>query len=260
MLFCIALKFLTVFPAPSFKSEGPEQVGRSLGWFPVVGLVIGLFLAGLYWLIRGIFPIPLISAILVAVLVLITGAHHLDGLSDTFDAMVAGRTTEQRLSIMADTKVGVFGIAAIVLALLIKYSALMGIASVSTLIIVPVVSRWIVAGAILVFPSARKEGMGFATRNGATWGGFAAASVISLLVMILFAGWIAGPAVMAGLFVLMCCFGLVLRRLFGGLTGDCYGAMVELGEMTALILISVLSFLRASNPQIYLMTTPMLVW
>jgi adenosylcobinamide-GDP ribazoletransferase len=260
MLFFIALKFLTVLPAPSFKNEGPERVGRSLGWFPAVGLVIGLLLAGLYWLIRGIFPVPLISALLVTALVLITGAHHLDGLSDTFDAMVAGRTSEQRLSIMADTKVGVFGISAIVLTLLIKYSALIGIASVSTLIMVPVVSRWIVAGAILIFPSAREEGMGFSTRKGATWGGFATATVIALLVMILFSGWIAGPIIMAGLFALTCCFGLLLRSLFGGLTGDCYGALVELGEMMALVLISVLSFLRVSYPQLYLMTTPVLGW
>ena len=158
MLFCIALKFLTILPTPSFKNEGPEQVGRSMGYFPVVGLIIGLLLAGLYCLMRGIFSVPLVSTILVTVLVLLTGAHHLDGLSDTFDALVAGRTTEQRLSIMADTRVGVFGILSIVLTLLIKYAALMGIASVSILIMVPVVSRWTMAGAILIFPAARKSG------------------------------------------------------------------------------------------------------
>ena len=260
MLFCIALKFLTILPAPSFKNEGPEQVGRSLGYFPAVGLIIGLLLAGLYCLMRGIFPIPLVSAILVAALALVTGAHHLDGLSDTFDGLVAGRTAEQRLSIMADTRVGVFGICAIVFTLLIKYAALTGIALVSTLIMVPVVSRWTMTGAILIFPAARKDGMGFATKNGAGWTGFAAATVTALLVMILFGGWIAGSTLMAILFGLMCCFGLLFRRLFGGLSGDCYGALVELGEVMALILISTLSFLRASDPQLYLMTAPVINW
>ena len=231
-----------------------------MGYFPVVGLIIGLLLAGLYCLMRGIFSVPLVSTILVTVLVLLTGAHHLDGLSDTFDALVAGRTTEQRLSIMADTRVGVFGILSIVLTLLIKYAALMGIASVSILIMVPVVSRWTMAGAILIFPAARKSGMGFAAKNGASWKSFAAATVIALLVMILFCGWIVGPILMAVLFGLVCCFGLLFRRLFGGLTGDCYGALVELGEVMALILISALSFLKTSNPQLYLMTAPVINW
>jgi adenosylcobinamide-GDP ribazoletransferase len=260
MLFCIALKFLTIIPAPSFKKEGPEQVGRSLGYFPFVGLIVGLLLAGLYCLIRNIFPVQLVSAILVAALVLITGAHHLDGLSDTFDALVAGRTSEQRLSIMADTKVGVFGISAIVLTLLIKYAALTGIASMSTLIMVPVVSRWTMAGAILIFPAARKDGMGYAAKNGAGWAGFVAATITALLIMILFGGWIAGFILMAVLFALTCGLGLFFRRLFGGLSGDCYGALVELGEMMALILISALNVLRTSNPQLYLMTTPVLGW
>ncbi|MGA2368174.1 MAG: adenosylcobinamide-GDP ribazoletransferase [Dehalococcoidia bacterium] len=260
MLFYIALKFLTILPAPSSKNEGPEQVGRSLGFFPVVGLVIGLLLAGLYCLMRGIFPVPLVNAILITALVLVTGAHHLDGLSDTFDALVAGRTTEQRLSIMTDTRVGVFGISAIVLTLLIKYASLTGIASVPTLIMVPVVSRWTMAGAILIFPAARKVGMGFAAKSGASWTGFVVASVVALLVMTLFGGWIAGPILMAVLFSLMCCFGLLFRRLFGGLTGDCYGALVELGEVMALILISILSFLRTSNPQLYLITAPLIGW
>jgi adenosylcobinamide-GDP ribazoletransferase len=260
MLFCTALKFLTIFPAPSFKTEGPEQVGRSLGYFPVIGLIIGLFLAGLFWLIHGIFAAPLVSAILVTVLVLVTGAHHLDGLSDTFDALVAGRTTEQRLSIMADTRVGVFGISAIVLTLLIKYAALTGITAISTLIMIPVVSRWTMAGAILIFPSARKSGMGYAAKNGASWTGFAAATAVTLLVMVLFGGWIAGPMLMAILFGLMFCIGLIFRRLFGGLSGDCYGALVELGEVIALIVVSVLVALRASNPQFYSLITPVIGW
>jgi adenosylcobinamide-GDP ribazoletransferase len=260
MLFCIALKFLTILPAPSFKNEGPDQVGHSLGYFPVVGLIIGLLLAGLYCLMSDVFPVPLVNAILVTGLVLVTGAHHLDGLSDSFDALVAGHTAEQRLSIMADTRMGVFGISAIVLTLLIKYAALVGIAAVSTLIMVPVVSRWTMAGAILIFPAARKSGMGFAAKSGSSWTSFAAATVIALLVMILFGGWIAGSILMAVLFGLMCCFGLLFRRLFGGLTGDCYGALVELGEVMALILISVLSFLRTSNLQLYLITAPLIGW
>ncbi len=260
MLFFTALKFLTVFPAPSLKNEGPEQVGRSVAYFPLIGLIIGLLLAGLYIVMRNIFPNPLVSALLVACLALVTGAHHLDGLADTFDALVAGRTAEQRLSIMTDTRVGVFGITAIVLTLLIKYAALSGIASVSMLIMVPVVSRWTMAGAILIFPSAKNVGMGFAVKSGAGWVGFAAATAVAILVMVLFGGWIAGPVMAMILFGLMCCFGLILRRLFGGLTGDCYGAMVELGEAAALISIAVLFYLRASSAQVYLTTMPLINW
>jgi adenosylcobinamide-GDP ribazoletransferase len=234
--FFAAVRFLTIFPAPSSKKDVPQMIGRSIPFFPVVGLLIGGILTGLYLVLHIIFPLPIVGAILVACLAIMTGAHHLDGLIDTCDAMVAGKTREQRLEIMSDTRVGAFGITGVCLLLLLKYAAMISIIGLATLIIFPVLSRWALGGVILIFPSARNEGMGFTARNSASWPGFISATAIALVISILFTGLIAGPALMISVFAMIWCLGFLLSRLFGGLTGDCYGTLVEIGEALAMLL------------------------
>lgn len=236
MGFFTAIRFLTIIPAPSSKNEDPGMIGRSLPFFPVVGLIIGVILALLYFVLRMAFPMPVVSALLVACLAIITGAHHLDGLTDTCDGMVAGKTREQRLSIMSDTRTGAFGITGICLILLLKYAALSATTDLALLIIFPMASRWALTGAILIFPSAKKDGMGFYTRSSARWTGFIISTAIALLLSVILAGLIAGPLLMISLFALIWCLGYALSRLYGGLTGDCYGALVETGEVLALLL------------------------
>jgi adenosylcobinamide-GDP ribazoletransferase len=236
MSFFTAIRFLTIIPAPSFKNEEPGMIGRSLPFFPVVGLMIGGILAILYFVLRMVFPVPVVSALLVAYLAIITGAHHLDGLIDTCDGMVAGKTREQRLSIMSDTRAGAFGITGVCLLLLVKYAAISVTTDLSLLILFPIASRWALGGIILIFPSAKNEGMGFYARNSARWTGFISSTAIALLLSIILAGLIAGPLLMISLFALTWCLGYALSRLYGGLTGDSYGALVETGEVLALLL------------------------
>jgi adenosylcobinamide-GDP ribazoletransferase len=102
-------------------------------------------------------------------------------------------------------------------------------------------SRWSLSGIILIFPSARKQGMGADTKGSAKWAGFAWATVICLIITIVFAGLIEGPVLMLALFALIWLLGLLLSRLFGGLTGDCYGALIEIGEVLSLLLIIALT-------------------
>jgi adenosylcobinamide-GDP ribazoletransferase len=252
-----AVRFLTIFPVPSSKKDVPPMIGRSIPFFPVVGLLIGIILAGLYFVLRIVLPLPVVSALLVASLAIITGAHHLDGLIDTCDAMVAGKTREQRLDIMSDTRVGAFGITGVCLLLIMKYAAVLSSIGLAPLVIFPVLSRWALVSAILIFPSARNEGMGFAAKNNATWPGFISATVIALLINILFAGLIAGPVLMISIFALISCLGLCLSRLYGGLTGDCYGALVEIGETLALLLIIALMPLIQHIPGYDLLKIPL---
>jgi adenosylcobinamide-GDP ribazoletransferase len=182
------------------------------------------------------------SVLLVAALAIITGAHHIDGLMDTCDALVAGRTRAQRLEIMADTRVGAFGITAAILLLLTKYACLWSALSLSTLLTFPLLSRWAITGLVLLFPSAKDSGSFCTLKSGAGWKGFAGATAIALATSILLNGLLIGPLLMAGLFILLYCIGLLFQRIFGGLTGDCCGALIETGEAITLVLS--LAFLR----------------
>jgi len=263
MSFFAALQFLTIIPTPVSFDEGlsnptrvavpssapipayewAAQVGRAITYFPVVGFIIGIILALLYYMLRSVLPFQVVSILIVAALAIITGAHHLDGLIDTFDGMAAGKTREERLAIMSDTRVGAFGITAVCLLLLIKYAALSAALTPSLLITFPVISRWALTGAMLIFPPAKTSGAGFAVKSNAGWPGYAVATLIALLISVLLNGLVTGTVLIACLLVLVCCSGLIFSRLYGGLTGDSYGALVEIGEVLALLLCIVLSHL-----------------
>ena len=121
MKFLAALQFLTTIPLPWRREVRPEDLGRSIGYFPLVGLIIGLILAGLNWLFSFILPPAVVNGLLIVSLAIISGALHLDGLVDTCDAIAGHKTTEDRWQIMHDSRAGGFGIVGVVLLLLVKY-------------------------------------------------------------------------------------------------------------------------------------------
>lgn len=241
MGFFTAIRFLTIFPAPYNGPEGPGDLGRAISFFPLVGLVIGIVLGGLAYLLRTVFPPVIVAALLVTALVILTGAHHLDGLMDTCDGMVIGRTRIQRLEIMSDMRVGAFGIAGACLILLLKYAAFCSTSGIASMLVFPTVSRWTMSGTMLIFPSAKDSGTGYAAKQGAGWPGFIAGGLITLIVCILCLGIIQGALLMAGLFALGVALAALLTAIYGGLTGDSYGAIIEITEILALLLTIIIS-------------------
>ncbi len=260
MSFLAVLRFLTVIPAPGYAEHGLShptrvalsdgapipadnsliQVGRSIAYFPVVGLIIGIVLALLYYALHLILPSPVVSAVIIAALAIITGAHHLDGLMDTCDGMVAGRTRDERLAIMSDTRVGAFGITGAGIILLLKYAAISSSLTPAMLVAFPVISRWALTAAILLFPPAKSGGAGYAVKSGADWRGYILATLAAMAVSVLLNGLVMGTTLMACVLALVYLAGLIFKRLFGGLSGDCYGALVEIGEVAALLLFIIL--------------------
>ncbi len=261
MSFFAALRFLTIIPGPGHMEPGLSrptrvavsadapvavdnsllQVGRSIAYFPVVGLIIGIILSLLYYGLHIILPAPVVSAVILAALAIITGAHHLDGLMDTCDGMVAGKTREERLAIMSDTRVGAFGITGACVILILKYAAISSSLTPAMLIVFPVISRWALTGAILIFPPAKTSGAGFAVKSSADWRGYILATLAALAVSIVLNGLVMGTTILACVLALIYFAGLILTRLYGGLSGDCYGALVEIGEVLALLLYIILA-------------------
>ena len=238
MGFFAALRFLTVIPLPSRRQARPEEVGRSLGYFPLVGLLLGLLIMGLDRGLELVLPTSVVSGLLVVVLVLATGAIHLDGFIDTCDGLVAGRTPQQRWEVMRDSRVGAFGVVGACCLLLLKYVSLAGLpesSRMAALVLMPVLGRWAVVCCISAFPYARPEGLGKAFKDGATWPGVALATIIALAASVGFLQ-LKGLAIMFGVGLVTLTLSLILKRKFAGLTGDTYGAVIEVAEVTAVIL------------------------
>src|SRR6201995_5546400 len=124
----IAISLCTRLPVGPTAPPGDGDVARASWAFPVAGILVGLVGALAYWLaIRlNVAPIPAAALALAATMAL-TGAMHEDGLADSFDGL-GGRTRDQKLEIMRDSRLGTFGALALVVTLLLRWSTLADIA------------------------------------------------------------------------------------------------------------------------------------
>ena len=179
---------------------------------------------------------------LVALLAALTGGLHLDGVADVFDALGGGRGDKQRmLDIMRDSRIGAHGAAALVLLLLAKVAAvaeLLARRDLGGLLAFPAVARWAVTPAIVFHPYARAEGTGRAFNGEARPWEVAGATVLLALALVAVGPRLLVPA--AGALAAATLFALWLRRRLGGLTGDVYGASIELAEVVTLALVGAL--------------------
>lgn len=251
MRFLAALQFLTIIPLPWRRQVSPEDLARSTGYFPVVGLIIGLLLAGLNWLLGWFLPMAVVNVLLIVFLAVISGALHLDGLADTCDGIAGGKTPEERWQVMRDSRVGSFGIVGVCCLLLVKYVSLNNVPQslvMTSLVLMPVISRWAMVYAISVYPYAKPSGLGKVFKQGASWQMFAIATVITLVVAIGLARlanvtyfYLAGLAIIPGIWVIVVIMATYLKRKFSGLTGDTYGAINEVAEVGVLLLVCLLA-------------------
>ncbi|MEE8419411.1 MAG: adenosylcobinamide-GDP ribazoletransferase [Dehalococcoidales bacterium] len=247
-----ALKFLTIIPLPYRQGGRPDEIGRSVVYFPVVGLLIGVVLAGLNWLLNLFLPAGMVNALLITALVVISGALHLDGFVDTCDGIAGHKPAEKRWEVMRDSRVGAFGVVGVVLLLLVKFAALNSVPPAllpAALIIMPVLSRWAMVYALFAYSYAREQGLGKEIKQAVTWPRFSLATVLTLAIVI-GAGWwggisyylLAGLALMLAVWVIIILMAAYFRKMFAGLTGDTYGAINETAEVWVLILITALAY------------------
>ncbi len=246
--FLAALHFLTTLPLPGAHRLRDEDWGRATAWYPAAGLVLGGLLAALDWGLGHLWPAGVASALVLAAWVGLTGALHLDGWIDCCDGLLAPVSPERRLEILRDVHAGAFGVAGAVLLLLVKYAALAALpaaARLPGLIVAPVLGRWVMTLAVLLYPYARAgEGLGKKVRTGSGWKQGVTATTILVLAVAL-AGWMglgwaaAALPVVAGLVALAAAHWA--RGRIGGLTGDVYGALCELAETVSLLAIAALA-------------------
>jgi len=229
-----AFQFLTTFPAVIRHAFSAQELGRAVGFFPLVGLALGGVLYGLDYSLSLVFPLPVTAILVLAAWLLLTRALHFDGFLDTCDGLFGGFTPERRLEIMRDSRVGAFGVAGGGLLLLAKYAALVSLQGLSGLVFAPVLGRWVLSIAIFAYPYAREKGLGRDMKDNVRWPQVILATVVAVIVAWLLAGWMGLLAFALAGIVLWLGAGFVLRRI-PGLTGDSYGALCELTELAVLL-------------------------
>jgi adenosylcobinamide-GDP ribazoletransferase len=233
--FVAALQFLTAMPPLIRRPLTSRELGQAVGWFAVVGLLLGACLAGVDYAIGLLFPPGVTAALLLVVWILATGALHLDGFLDACDGLFGGHTPEARLRIMRDERVGAFAVIGGILLLLVKYSCLTELANRGVaMIVAATLGRWGMATSVIAFPYARPEGTGRWMKDHAGWRQAVLASVTMIAIAVLAAKWLGLAAVALVTVATVVSAVFVLRRL-PGLTGDIYGAQCEMLETLTLL-------------------------
>ncbi|WP_174720027.1 MULTISPECIES: adenosylcobinamide-GDP ribazoletransferase [unclassified Meiothermus] len=223
--FWLALGFLTTFPVPRLGEIRPGEMRSASAFYPVAGYCLGGALALVAWLAQPL-PEGLQGALLLALWLGLTGMLHLDGLLDCADALLAMKPPGERLKVLSDPHLGSFAFGVGFAHLLLKWQLLTLGPSPWLLLGLPAIVRFALLVPMNLYPAARPEGLGAGSREGRlglallfalpALASFPWQALAVLLVMLLLARWAAS-------------------RLGGGLSGDVYGALIEVGESAGLL-------------------------
>lgn len=231
-----ALQHLTRLPLPGVSFD-EVSCGRATAFFPLAGSLIGAVAAALVWAGDPYLTHQLQAALLIVLMVVLTGGIHLDGFMDSVDGLFSGRPRERKLEIMRDSRVGAFGVIGAICLLLTKFSLLAGINSdalIKLLVVIPSISRWNMTLSIYIFPYARQEGLGTIYKKYCGVKELLLATVLAGAAAVLVLG-LYGVLLMAAGGVFAYLTGRKVSKELGGLTGDIYGFINELSEVLLLL-------------------------
>lgn len=235
--FIIALQFLTRLPTPQLSDISEREIGRSLAWYPLVGLIIGGILVGLASLLNNI-PTNLQAALLLSIWVLLTGALHLDGLADSADAWLGGHGDKDKtLAIMKDPASGPAAVVILILVLLLKFTALQSIITNKdwmVLLFAPLLARGIMLLLFQTTDYVRPGGLGEALAKHHSHIVGWSLMVILIVSSVWLMSW-NGVIILAASSIIFLLLRTLMQKRLGGTTGDTAGAVVEFTELTVLV-------------------------
>ncbi len=236
----LVLAFFTRLPVAPARLPPEGALGRAVWAFPLAGLVVGAA-GGLVFVAAAALGLPAFPAAALAVAgeILLTGALHEDGLGDLADGFGGGQDRGHKLEIMRDSRIGVFGVTALAMALILRVAAVTALAGhgvgavFGALIAAGVLSRAAAAVALALLPAARSDGLGAsqgAVPDRALW----IAVLVALAAALVAAGWTGALAVLGagtGAAAVM----VLAYRQIGGQTGDVLGAVQQVAAVCALL-------------------------
>ena len=237
----VSLQFFTRIPMPRDLDPTADDFARSSQWIPVVGLIIGALLAAAAMLLA---QTPLVPGarvfLLLALGALLTGGFHEDGLADTFDGLGGGWSTDQKLEIMRDSRIGTYGALALVLMIGLRAGALWGSdpgAWPTMLILSHVLGRWSTLPLLRALPYVRSSDAGAGkplVESTQSWQ-VLAGTAFAMFVCIFLAPW-SGILAIAAVAATTAVCALFLRAQIGGITGDTLGGVNVICEIVVLTL------------------------
>jgi len=227
----IAIQFLTRIPIKLESIPSDNDNSKSLIFYPVVGLIIGILLTSIY-LISASLSSEMQSILVLLTWVLVTGGLHLDGLADTADAFVGGLgDREKTLEIMKDPQCGPMGVVSLVLILLLKFSVVSTLSdhTLILLLLAPIMARATILSSFLTTPYVRQSGLGSHLVSDHYHRHQQISLLITLLVLPLLFGW---DGFLLIIFLTVVFLGLrkIKKSRINGMTGDTLGAQVEIVE------------------------------
>jgi adenosylcobinamide-GDP ribazoletransferase len=238
-LFLCGVSFLTRLPTPALREFEPGWIGRSARWFSLVGQVVGVLAAAVFFGAGRIWTGAAPAVLAMGAGVWITGAFHEDGLADTADGLGGGTTAQARLEIMKDSRVGTYGVLALILTVGLRIAALAIMPGWRGAVALVAAHGFGRAAAVAAMATQPYVGAASTAKAGASpqdpgkanalfaglvalWP-FALMPLHSALLSIALAG--------AAAFVVT----LLAQRLIGGRTGDTLGAVEQAAETAALL-------------------------
>lgn len=234
----VALALLTRLPLPQAPSAAFARQAQAAWAFPLAGLVVGVVAAVVGWLCMAAgLPVPVTAGLMLATLVVTTGAMHEDGLADTADGFWGGFDPARRLEIMKDSHIGTYGVLALGLGVGLRWMALSATLAVGVgpMVAAAVLSRGLLPALMAWMPHARRTGLSHQVgrpSRAVALGALGLAVVLALVV----AGW---GVIWALVLAVMAVGALaaLARAKIGGQTGDVLGAAQQASELVILLVL-----------------------
>jgi adenosylcobinamide-GDP ribazoletransferase len=243
--FIIAGVFLTRLPFNPKKKLQTQDLAQSCRCFPLIGLLVGAISGAVFILTAIISLTPLTGAFLAIIAgALVTGSLHEDGLADVVDGFGGGNSKEDKLRIMRDSHIGVYGVLALVLSVGLRVSVLSGLSGpwvvVATLVGAAVLSRSFLPGMMYLTPRARTDGLAAGAGRPTLRNSIIAFFIGCVITWPLFGWWVTIAALVCALISTLI-LAFIAHRQIGGHTGDVLGATQQIAEIAILITVGALT-------------------
>ena len=231
----LSLQFLTRVPIKISVDFNEKNIRNSIFFYPYIGALIGA-IAGLIYLPISKYSNNIASLFALIILIFLTGGLHIDGLSDTFDGFLSNRDKEKTMEIMKDSRIGAFGVLSIVILLLSKFVIISSFEANLPLVLCLSLanSRLVVSRIISYKKVAREGGLGELFHNSKPGKLIIISGLIYIILILMFLNiLVLIPLILT--FIMGELFSKWAFKKIGGMTGDIYGAIIEIGDTLSLL-------------------------